>query len=303
MNADPMPAAIVDRDRELRRIREQERAADPATPKPAALALDKNPRHDVSLAKLREIAILDICRREGMSASEAAALVDTKPTLDLEVSRARERHEAREASVRSRMDALGLPISPLALYEDVVARNVPAVPATKIAGAWLRQRGARRALVLLGGVGLAKTVSAGLCASQFFRWGLTVAYVEEPELVRLSERRTLKHEEQLDALLEVDLLILDELGTSRADSVAVREAVASAFNRRIGQPGAHMMMLGNLADDLPENTPDSVREKHAIDRFASSYGARLVDRLVQMGTVAHLAGESMRGRPYVSPGR
>lgn len=298
MNADITPEAVIERDAQLRAIRETQRAADPPTTKPSAFATSANPRNDVHLAKLRELAILDICRREGTTPDEAAAIVDTPPKLDAEADRARERHEAREASVRKRMDALGLPISPIELYEDVVVRNVPPVPATRIAGDWLRQRGARRALVLLGGVGLAKTVSAGLCASQFIRWGLTVAYVEEPELVRLSERRTLKHEEQLDALLETDLLILDELGTSRADPVAVREGVSSAFNRRIGQPGAHMMMLGNLADDLPESAPDAVREKHAVERFASAYGTRLVDRLLQMGTVAHVGGRSMRGTPY-----
>lgn len=294
-----VPQELLERDRELRALRDQA-PREPSPTRPDMLARDRDDRRlDLSLERLRTIAIADICRREGMTEAEAAAIVDSPPKLDAEGDRARVRHEARETWVRARMDSLGLPIAPLELYEDVVRRAVPSVQATKIAGDWLR--GPRRALVLLGGMGLGKTVSAGLCASQFFRWGKTVAYVEEPEFVRLSERRTQKHEALLEVLLEANLLILDELGTSKADPVAVREAVSSAFNARIGLPGSRMVFLGNLADDLPASAPDDVRRLHAEQRFASTYGARLVDRLVQMGTVAHLAGESMRGKPYRSP--
>lgn len=290
---EPVPAAIVERDVELRQLRAE---LPPSQPTIAPL-----------VERLRAMAIRTICEREGMSEAEATAIVDAPPKLEAEADRARERHELREANVRRRMDDLALPISPPALYDDVVARCVPQVQATKIAGDWLRSVRAQmrgeatrpsRVLVLLGGMGLAKTASAGLCASQFIRWGHTVAYVEESELVRLSERRVIKHEERLEEVLDADLLIIDELGTSTADPTKVREAFRDAVNQRVRR---FTVMLGNLADDLPDDADPKVREKHASDRFATTYGARLVDRLVQMGTVAHLVGKSMRGTPYVSP--
>ncbi len=295
-----IPEAIRKRDDELRVLRDQQ----PRTPPTTGKARDTHGAVEAAapppfVARLRELAIRSTVEREGLSLEEATAKIDSPVDLERETNDARERHERAEKLVRLRMDALGLPIDPLELYEDVVARCVPPTDATRAAGAWLR--GPRRALAMLGGMGLAKTVSAGLCASQFIRTGRTVAYVEESELVRLYERRTLRHEDELEELLDVDLLIVDELGMSRADPTAVREAVAGTFNTRIRKPGSRMMMLGNLADDIPATTPQKEREAHATKRFATTYGARLVDRIVQMGTVVHLAGQSMRGTPYVSP--
>lgn len=303
-----IPQAIIDRDVELRAAR----AKVPPT--------DGRPRDTggrlasglTGVALLREAAILAICEREGKTEDEAIAIVDTPPALTAAVERAHDARVAREAAIRSRFDALALPISPPELYDDVIARHVPQVDATKIAGDWLRNIRARRAgettrfwttTVMLGGVGLGKTASAGLCAVTFLRWGLTAAYVEESELVHLSKRRTLQHEAQLEALLDVDLLILDELGTAKDDPNEVREAMRSAFTARVRRQGAHTMMLGNLADDIPHGVrmTDSERRAHVEARFATAYGARLVDRLTQMGTVAHLVGPSMRGTPYVSP--
>jgi hypothetical protein len=304
------PDAIVQRDRELRTLRSQH-PRDPHEPviaPPAAFAVD---RHGATtpLARLRALLIEKLVEHEGYSEAEAIAIADTKPAADDGAERARERREVFEASVRKRMLELAFPIDPPELLEDVLRRSVPPTPATRIAGDWLREvrtalaanTTTRRALVLLGGVGLTKTTAAALCGCQFLHWRKTVAYVEEETLVHLWKRRTLQHEAQLDALLEADLLILDELGTSNADPNEVRAAVAGAFNLRIGQAGSHMIFVGNLGDDMPDHATPREREDHATRRFAATYGARLVDRLVQMGRVAHFAGKSMRGQPYRSP--
>lgn len=234
-----------------------------------------------SVERMRELAVASIARDEECSLEEAALRLDTTPAPKSETPEqiAARRHEAEHARVEKELgpDGLALPVDGK-LLPLLVRGAYERTRAVHEAAAWLR--GPRRVLVLIGDIGVGKTVAASLVACSYARRRKTVAYLREPTLARWWHSSVLAHEAQIERLRETDLVIVDELGTTLSrDGEKARDATGGLVDDRIAGEG-RTVLIGNLDEK----------------RLGTAYGARFLDRLREIGTVVHLTGASMRGR-------
>lgn len=233
-----------------------------------------------SAAHLREIAIASIARDEECTLEEAALRLDTTPAAKGETSEqlAERRRAAERDRIVKQVRDLAMPVQ-AELIPQLVLADCMRTRSTHEAAEWMRSTS--RVLVLIGDVGVGKTVAACLCAVAYARRRKTTAYVREPTLVRWWHSTTLAHEQRVQHMREVDLLIVDELGTTLTrEAERARDAVFGMLDDRIAERRA-TIFAGNLAPD----------------RLATAYGARFLDRLREVGRVAHVTGPSLRGLP------
>lgn len=243
---------------------------------------------------IRESAIDVLMSLEKCSREEAIAILDAPPapTPPPETKTEREERRAREQHERLRawLKATKIPVKP-EMVERVLLAEHERTDATRAAAAWLLDP-SRRVLVLLGPTGIGKTVASALVAVSYAKRHRTVRYQREPALMRMQSSTTLTEQARYTELLEADLLIVDELGmTLSSQGERARNAMFETLDARIGSEGRTILM-GNLTKRLPDG-----REVGCVDALAKAYGARMVDRLHDVGRVVPLGGESMRGRP------
>jgi DNA replication protein DnaC len=230
------------------------------------------------VTRVRRIAVAAIARDEGCSLDEASARLDAakpvpEPTRE---QLATERGEAEARRIEHALRELALPVRG-DLLPAIARANVRATHATKVTSEWLRSE--RRALVLVGDMGTGKTVAATLALAAWLRRRRTIGYLQEPRLVRWWHSSTLAHEQHVERLVGVDMLVIDELGTSTTrDAERSRDAVWGMLNERIAGE-RRTLLIGNLR-------PDDIGKR---------YGARFSDRLNEIGSVVHVVGASMRG--------
>ena len=238
-------------------------------------------------AKLRITAVAQHGEAAIAQAEASARDAARRGSLELpEVRKARLAEERRESDYRRVSEyvrALKLPVRG-ELLEDVVRGKWQETSARAAVAAWLR--GDMRVLALLGDIGTGKTTAISRAACVFAHARRSVAYIREPELVKLSQQRTIVAEERMERLRDVDLLIVDELGTTLTrDGEAAQDAIASMVDHRIAGV-CRTALLGNFA---------------SATALAKAYGQRFADRLSEIGTVAEIAGTSMRGGALAAP--
>lgn len=137
-------------------------------------------------------------------------------------------------------------------------------------------------LLLYGDTGLGKTFLCNCIAKEILDKGHTVLYLTAGEFCRLAEdaqfrRRDEEDEEDpLADLMEVDLLILDDLGTEFA-TVLTTSALFQVLNQRI-LTQRHTIISTNLS---PE-------------RLRDAYSDRILSRLVGSYDFLHFFGKDIR---------
>lgn len=232
-----------------------------------------------SVERLRSAAITSIARDEECSLEEAALRLDTmpKPTTETPEASAARRREAESARVEHVIRDLGIPVRG-DLVPALVRGGYERTRAVHEAAAWMQTD--LRVLVLIGDVGVGKTVAACLIACATARRRRSIAYLREPTLARWWHSPTLAHEAQIKRLREADLVIVDELGTTLSrDGEKAKDATGGLVDDRIAG-NARTVLIGNLDEK----------------RLGSAYGARFLDRLREIGRIVHLTGDSLRGR-------
>lgn len=293
--ATPPPLALIERDAELARVRT-------ATAVPG-------PR------PMREIAIEGVMHLEGCDRAAAIAIVDA-PRAPREIESADARKERERLETRKRVrtwltEKSGIPLRP-EMVDPVLDGKAERTPTVRAASKWLAEP-YRRVLVLLGPRGLGKTVAAGLVAVAYSKRQRAVRYIREPLLVRWMGSATLVHEAKVEQLLEADLLIVDEVGTTAAAlGERARDTMFTTLDERI-RGDVRTIFNGNVVDwrclDCGRAHPikvercaacgsdaDRVVEHGSAEALGRAYGARFVDRLREVGVIVELHGESMRGR-------
>jgi DNA replication protein DnaC len=241
--------------------------------------------------RVREIGIEVLMRNEGWDRATALRhLADAQKPAAVEspearATRARERERDR---LRAWLAASKIPVRP-EIVEDVIAGTCLRTPATRAVTQWFTDP-TRRVIALLGPMGIGKTVAAALVGVAFARRGKVVRYMREPMLVRWASSSTLTHEQRMEEMLDADLVIVDELGMSlSSQGEKARDAIFTLLDHRIAGE-RRTILIGNLM------APDKDGTQRGSSRvLADKYGARLVDRLNEVGRIAELAGESMRG--------
>lgn len=228
-------------------------------------------------ARIRSIAIAALAREHRISEAEAEARLEEPGMVDAEVDHAARRREAENERIVKELRKTGVAVPPEVLPLIVAGRALE-TDATLAAGKWLR--GPRRVLALVGNRGTGKTCAAACVAAYTVRKRKEVVYIRESNLVRLSARRVVAHEEQLEHLFDVPLVIVEELGMSLADPKVIRDAVATLVDHRIGVPEARTILLGNMT----------------AEELVTTYAGRFADRMTDHGVIAEMKGESMRGR-------
>jgi DNA replication protein DnaC len=231
---------------------------------------------------------LEKCDRETAIAIINAPVPKAKPETPEE---RKARHVAEErARLRAWFAASGIPITP-EMAERVVCTEHLRTEATRAAALWFRDP-TRRILVLLGPMGVGKTVAASLVAATYARQRQTVRYLREPKLVKWVGGSTLAHETRVEELSEADLLIVDELGTTLSNQgEKARDAMFALLDDRIGTE-TRTILMGNLT----AKDPATGATRGSAAALAKAYGGRFVDRLREVGRIVELGGESMRGR-------
>lgn len=232
-----------------------------------------------SVDRLRQIAVASIARDEECSLEEAALRLDTtpKPVAETPEQTAARRREHEHARIERVIADLGMPVRG-DLATQLVRGTYERTRAVHEAAAWMKSD--RRVLVLIGDIGVGKTVAACLIACAAIRRRQTVGYLREPALARWWHSSTLVHEQQIERLRDLDLVIVDELGTTLSrDGEKAKDATGGLVDDRIAGR-ARTVLIGNLDEK----------------RLGQAYGARFLDRLRELGKVVHLTGDSLRGR-------
>lgn len=245
-----------------------------------------NPFNRVLEIGIENIMRMESCDRAGalriIAESQAIA---APPSPEQAKIAARERERSR---LRSWLAASKIPVRP-EIVEDVIVGTCKRTDATRAVTQWFTDP-TRRVIALLGPMGIGKTVAAALVGVAFARRGKVVRYMREPMLVRWASSSTLTHEQRVEDLLDADLVIVDELGMSLSThGEKARDAIFTLLDHRIAGD-RRTILIGNLM------APDKDGVQRGSARvLADKYGARLVDRLNEVGRIAELAGESMRG--------
>lgn len=169
---------------------------------------------------------------------------------------------------------------PSHLHGPFLAGTMSATPALTACREWLASDRPRPILILVGGTGTGKTVAA-LNALSIIRG----QFVDAPLLGRRCDpwRSELEQGIQFLDLERTPLIVLDDLGTERADDDRFVEAFGRLVNLRQGtKDGRALRTL--ITSNLP---PTEIRRR---------YGDRVADRLNEIGKAVPLQGASMRSQ-------
>ena len=231
-------------------------------------------------ARQREAHERGLAEAKGMSLEEYRAHVEAererqRVEADKRIAEQRRREVFAERSALLRASRVCVTSEDL---EHLVRGDIRDTVATKHVRKWadgIRDRVEKtpRFLLLCGGVGVGKTFAAALAIVEL---GFGVA-VRAPEL---GQRVDPWRHELKDGVQRLDLtqglIVVDDLGTERADDSRFADAFARLVDER--QASRYMLITTNLTRAL-------IRPR---------YGDRIADRLNHSGLAIEIAGESMR---------
>ena len=215
------------------------------------------------------------------------ALVAHMPTASDDEIAAYEARQLRE-TWRERLDGSG--IDGLRHYdrEAILADRLEPTKALTTVRAWIA--GAMRTpdpgvntLVLVGGMGLGKTVAAGWAISRHSGLYATVeTYLRDFARWLRDQSREDSSAQQLWRYKRAHLVVLDELGTEN-DPALMRRAFERLIDQRQSRRRELTLILGNMSRD------------EFITRLKGGvYGLRTYDRMKRDARVVECTGESMR---------
>lgn len=138
-----------------------------------------------------------------------------------------------------------------------------------------------KSLLLRGATGLGKTHLSLAIANEVINKGCSVIYVSAPTVLSKLEKQHFSNdynseEETLNALLECDLLIIDDLGTEFVNNFSVTE-IYNIFNSRLLQ-GKPVIINTNLT----------------LKEIESNYSQRFLSRLVGCAIRLDFLGRDVR---------
>lgn len=173
---------------------------------------------------------------------------------------------------------------PAEVAELVISDRLYSTRPLELAKAWLR--GPREVFLAIGKPGTGKSVACIWAALERLDEGPFV-YVLESTLAEWRWYRT-RHAAELEELREAATVLIDEAGMTEGPRREIaRIAVAELVHQRMGvlQTGRYRrrrrtLLTGNLS----------------LDELAERFDPRLLDRLVQVATLVHETGPSLRGR-------
>jgi DNA replication protein DnaC len=186
-----------------------------------------------------------------------------------------EERQERERSRRWEMEVAGIPRKDV---ERLAADELHRTKALEYAQAWYAS--GKKLLVLSGGVGIGKTTALGWLASR--EW--PSPRYRRPGRVRFIEAFRLRRADRFDdkAMLEIEgvaFLAIDDIGSEYSASAAWPSFIDGLVNYR-------------YAAELPTAMSTNL----TAAQFKAAFGARVADRMREVGTFVEIAGESLRGR-------
>ncbi|MDL2225674.1 ATP-binding protein [Eubacteriales bacterium OttesenSCG-928-M02] len=137
-------------------------------------------------------------------------------------------------------------------------------------------KGARN-ILLQGEAGLGKSFLLGCTARAISQRGFSVHYLTAYDMLELFKKKHLKGEETITPLMEVDFLIIDDLGTESMMQNITVEYLLAILNRR-GTNGLPTAIATNLSP--------SQLKKH--------YGERIFSRISGYALARQLKGKDLR---------
>ncbi len=138
-----------------------------------------------------------------------------------------------------------------------------------------------KSLLFVGNTGLGKTYLSTAIAKKLLEQGKSVIYISAPELARRLEAARFKDEEgQLSQFFEVDMLIIDDLGTESRTAYTVGTLTDLIDQRiRLNKP---MLFSTNLN----------------LEGIQKAYDERIVSRMVGHFTYCYFYGEDLRIKAF-----
>lgn len=138
-----------------------------------------------------------------------------------------------------------------------------------------------KSLLFVGNTGLGKTYLSTAIAKKLLEQGKSVIYISAPELARRLEAARFKDEEgQLSQFIEVDMLIIDDLGTESRTPYTVGTLTDLIDQRiRLNKP---MLFSTNLN----------------LEGIQKAYDERIVSRMVGHFTYCYFYGEDLRIKAF-----
>lgn len=138
-----------------------------------------------------------------------------------------------------------------------------------------------KSLLFVGATGLGKTYLSTAIAKDLLNRGKSVIYISAPELARRLEAARFRDEEgQLQQFFEVDMLIIDDLGTETRTPYTVGTLTDLMDQRiRLGRP---MLFSTNLN----------------LEGIQKAYDERIVSRLVGHFTYCYFYGDDLRIKAF-----
>ena len=138
-----------------------------------------------------------------------------------------------------------------------------------------------KSLLFVGNTGLGKTYLSTAIAKKLLEQGKSVIYISAPELARRLEAARFKDEEgQLSQFFEVDMLIIDDLGTESRTPYTVGTLTDLIDQRiRLNKP---MIFSTNLN----------------LEGIQKAYDERIVSRMVGHFTYCYFYGEDLRIKAF-----
>lgn len=245
-------------------------------------ALSNTMRSQIRASMVRQYGEAEVARLEARTPDEIAAEEAAARNAQELARREDDARTAAASLARHRMPIRG------DLLEDIARRKYQRTKATRATGAWLR--GQQRVFVLIGDPGTGKTVAGALVATLAHYAGRSCAYIRESDLVRLTHSPTVTHQNELDAIRDVNTLIIDECGQTLEESTErARIATGQMVDHRIGGT-LRTMLIGNLT----------------TEQLVARYGTRFSDRLREVGLLEVLKlekGETSLRRQAQTPPR
>ena len=140
-------------------------------------------------------------------------------------------------------------------------------------------------LLFVGSTGVGKTFLSGCIANEFIKRGRTVIYQTAPLLLDLifeykfNQNKNQASKEIYESLFDVDLLIIDDLGTENPSSAKFAE-LFTIINSRL----------------LTSKTKTIISSNLEIDGLNKAYDDRIISRFVGQYTICRFFGEDIRKR-------
>lgn len=166
---------------------------------------------------------------------------------------------------------------------------------------YVLEKDSKQWLYFYGTPGTGKTFLASLIAQDFLRQGRSVLFIDVPSLLNTMRSSFSKDndgdiEEMMSELAQVDVLLLDDLGTELCSAWAI-ERLYTIINDRYSKDKQTVITsnydLTTLSRRL--NTPAKTSSKYsAADGVPEISGDRIASRIKQMCKMTKLQGEDRR---------